>query len=232
MTSRESRCRARSRRVAAAAAAAAARASSTRRRRAFAGRARPAAAPALLRPRASCCARTRSLSRTTTWVFRAGPVGRRSSTALVAGAARPARRAAPRRSRSPATSSSSPTCSALGALLHDGRRARHRLGLRGHGRGARGRPSPASPSRRSSSACSCWRALSGSLVARRACCGAVARGAWAARRRLAGAGRGRPVHRAARRELPHPVRRSEHAPRADHDPRGHGARPQRPAARR
>ena len=39
------------------------------------------------------------------------------------------------------------------------------------------------------------------------------------------------VHRAARRELPHPVRRSEHAPRADDDPRGHGARPQRAALR-
>ena len=39
------------------------------------------------------------------------------------------------------------------------------------------------------------------------------------------------VHRPAGRELAHPLRRPEHAPGADHDPRGHGARPQRPGLR-
>ncbi len=49
-------------------------------------------------------------SRTTTWVFRAGPIV--ALAALVArGAPGAARRARPRRSRSPATWSSSPTCS-------------------------------------------------------------------------------------------------------------------------
>ncbi len=51
-------------------------------------------------------------------------------------------------------------------LLHRGGRARHRLGLRGHGRGARGRPSPAWPSRRCSSRFWCWSRLSGSLQPR------------------------------------------------------------------
>ena len=53
---------------------------------------------------------------------------------------------------------------------------------------------------------------------------------------LGGRGRGAAggglVHRAAGGELPRAVRRSEHASRADDDPRGHGARSQRSAARR
>ena len=112
---------------------------------------------------------------------------------------------------------------ALGALLHGGARAGHRLGVRRHGRGARSELRGAGRSRRSSP-----RLLALGVQTRSVSLDADAR-TRGRRRAPALLARGA-VHRAARRELPRAVRRSQHAPRADDDSRGDGARPQRSAA--
>ena len=97
------------------------------------GPARPAAAPALLRPREAVPQGRRCSAATTTWVFRAGPGGRRWRP-------RCWRRCWSRSASLPRRSSlhGRPDPVRLPArprpLLHDRGGARHRLGLRGHGR--------------------------------------------------------------------------------------------------